>query len=51
MVNMECPVCEKGTLKKAKIHESLFGADLGDFLQRSAIAVEKHLLMKKQPRK
>ena len=31
MVNMECPVCEKGTLKKAKIQESLFGVDLGEF--------------------
>lgn len=28
---MECPVCEKGKLKKGKIKESMFGVYLGEF--------------------
>ena len=28
---MKCPVCEKGTLKKGKIKEMMFGVDLGEF--------------------
>ena len=28
---MKCPICEKGYLKKGKIHETMFGVYLGDF--------------------
>src|SRR3989338_5394431 len=28
---MKCPVCEKGTLKKGKIKEIMFGLYLGEF--------------------
>ncbi|MBS3110407.1 AbrB/MazE/SpoVT family DNA-binding domain-containing protein [Candidatus Woesearchaeota archaeon] len=28
---MKCPVCEKGTLKQAKVKESMFGIYLGEF--------------------
>ena len=28
---MKCPVCEKGTLKKGKISETMFGVYLGKF--------------------
>lgn len=28
---MKCPICEKGTLKKTKIREIMFGIDLGEF--------------------
>jgi len=28
---MKCPVCEKGTLKKGKIKEIMFGVHLGEF--------------------
>ena len=28
---MKCPVCEKGTLKKGKISETMFGVYLGEF--------------------
>ena len=28
---MECPICEKGNLKKTKIKESMFGVYLGEF--------------------
>ena len=28
---MKCPICEKGTLKKGKIKEYMFGAYLGEF--------------------
>ncbi len=28
---MECPVCEKGRLKKGKIKENMFGVYLGEF--------------------
>ena len=26
-----CPICEEGTVKKGKIHEELYGVDLGEF--------------------
>jgi YgiT-type zinc finger domain-containing protein len=28
---MKCPVCEKGTLKKGRIKENMFGVYLGEF--------------------
>jgi len=28
---MKCPVCEKGTLKRGKIKETMFGVYLGEF--------------------
>ncbi len=28
---MKCPICEKGTLKKGKIKEHMFGIFLGEF--------------------
>ncbi len=28
---MKCPVCEKGTLRKGKIKETMFGVYLGEF--------------------
>ena len=28
---MKCPVCEKGTLKKGRIKETMFGVYLGEF--------------------
>jgi len=28
---VKCPICGKGTLMKAKIKESMFGIDLGEF--------------------
>ncbi len=28
---MKCPICEKGTLKKGKIKETMFGVYLGEF--------------------
>ena len=28
---MKCPVCEKGSLKKGKIKENMFGVYLGEF--------------------
>ena len=28
---MKCPICEKGTLKKGKIKEYMFGVCLGEF--------------------
>lgn len=28
---MKCPICEKGTLKKGKIKEEMFGVYLGEF--------------------
>lgn len=28
---MKCPVCNKGDLQKGKIHEKMFGVDLGEF--------------------
>ncbi|MFH1506485.1 MAG: AbrB/MazE/SpoVT family DNA-binding domain-containing protein [archaeon] len=28
---MKCPICEKGTLKKGKIKEYMFGVYLGEF--------------------
>ena len=30
-MKMKCPVCEKGTLKKGKIKETMFGVYLGVF--------------------
>jgi len=29
--NLVCPICEKGTLKKGKIKECIFGVFLGEF--------------------
>ncbi len=28
---MRCPVCEKGTMKKGKVKEELYGVNLGEF--------------------
>lgn len=28
---VKCPICGKGTLRKAKIRESMFGVELGEF--------------------
>ncbi len=28
---MKCPICEKGTLKRGKIKEAMFGVYLGEF--------------------
>ncbi|MBI2140621.1 YgiT-type zinc finger protein [Candidatus Woesearchaeota archaeon] len=28
---MKCPICEKGTLHKGKVHEEMFGVLLGEF--------------------
>ena len=28
---MKCPVCEKGTMKKGKIKEEMYGVELGKF--------------------
>lgn len=28
---VKCPICGKGSLRKAKIRESMFGVDLGEF--------------------
>ena len=28
---MKCPICNKGTLKKGKVKETMFGAYLGEF--------------------
>lgn len=30
-MKMKCPICEKGDLKKGKIHETMFGVYLGEF--------------------
>lgn len=27
----ECPVCEKGHLRRKRVHEEMFGVDLGEF--------------------
>jgi YgiT-type zinc finger domain-containing protein len=32
--NMQCPICEKGTLKKSEIREHHFGVSLGKFPAR-----------------
>ena len=28
---MKCPVCDKGALRKGKVHETMFGVYLGEF--------------------
>ena len=30
-MKMKCPICEKGTLRKGKIREEMFGVYLGEF--------------------
>tara|TARA_Y100000310_G_C19999138_1_gene497651 strand:- start:68 stop:400 length:333 start_codon:yes stop_codon:yes gene_type:complete len=51
VIAMQCPVCEKGKLKKGKIKEYMFGVYLGEFLAETCTKCNESFTDSKTTRK